>query len=379
MHRQPFIPARNSRHRIAALSLYRALLRSTRKIDVPQDAQRPARDAMTQAVKKAFVRNRAYTSYRLVYASMAAGYKLLSLLLTAQKRGCPEHTQLIEHLRLRGDLTPSHSKPKHTARRHREPFLKKVAGHDAGHPVYKPTYIPHTFRHRLPSVSATADGQPFLRLKKPQPKALSRMIGRKGRIFAKKIRKLVEADGELRWDAAQEDRWDELMAKQMQAERVSGESERFCANGSGQKVSESSFAWSVQVTRLWWEWQVERMWRDWNARGEALHQVVEEQRTQLRREDAVNPESLQKGPLKAGNMPSSRNLDTPPNVDVYPARPYPLMASIPAVLAKQMHRQQRGGTGKSVDPFTEPAWNALVRAQSSRLLKWAGKGAASKV
>ncbi|EFY90591.1 hypothetical protein MAC_03369 [Metarhizium acridum CQMa 102] len=375
MHRQPFIPARNSRHRIAALSLYRALLRSTRKIDVPQDAQRPARDAMTHAVKKAFVRNRAYTSYRLVYASMAAGYKVTRIsnaLFSPQ-----DMIQLADKTR-KAPIALTHG------------AKARMPGAHPAHRASSPSRRPYpvtlqakahrpTAPHRLPSVSATADGQPFLRLKKPQPKALSRMIGRKGRIFAKKIRKLVEADGELRWDAAQEDRWDELMAKQMQAERVSGESERFCANGSGQKVSESSFAWSVQVTRLWWEWQVERMWRDWNARGEALHQVVEEQRTQLRREDAVNPESLQKGPLKAGNMPSSRNLDTPPNVDVYPARPYPLMASIPAVLAKQMHRQQRGGTGKSVDPFTEPAWNALVRAQSSRLLKWAGKGAASKV
>ncbi|KFG79273.1 hypothetical protein MANI_008377 [Metarhizium anisopliae] len=378
MHRQPFIPARNSRHRIAALSLYRALLRSTRKIDVPKDAQRPARDAMTRAVRKAFVRNRAYTSYRLVYASMVAGYKFLSLLSTAQKPGCPEHTQLIEHLRRRGDLNPSHSKPKDTVRRPREPFLKNVAGHDDGHPVYKPTYIPHSFRYRIPSVSATADGQPFLRLKKPQPRALSKMIGVKGRIFISKIRKLVEIDGEPRWNAAQEDQWDELMAKQMKAERVRGESERSGVNGGGQKVSESSFSWSVQLTRLWWEWQVERMWRDWTARGEALHQVVEEQKTQLRRKDAVDSETLQKRSLKAGSMPSSRNLDTPPNVDVYPARPYPLTASIPAVLAKQTGRQQMGGTGKSVDPFTEPAWNALVRAQSNRLLKWAGKGAASK-
>lgn len=78
MQRLPFVPARNSRHRIAVLSLYRALLRSANKIDVPNDVcQTTTKGPLAFAINKAFVKNRPYTSYRLVYASMTAGYKVL--------------------------------------------------------------------------------------------------------------------------------------------------------------------------------------------------------------------------------------------------------------------------------------------------------------
>ncbi|KHN95949.1 uncharacterized protein MAM_06311 [Metarhizium album ARSEF 1941] len=384
MHRRPFIPASNSRHRIAALSLYRALLRSAGKIDVPTDAQNPTPGAaMARAVRKAFVKNRAYTSSRLVYASMVAGYKFLTLFSKAQRPGSPEHAELTAHLRARGRIHPpaSRAEPSRPALRPREPFLKRVAVLDDGHPVYEPTYVPHSFKYRIPYVSTTAEGQPFLRLKKPQPKGLSRMVGRKGRIFTDKVRKLVGVDEKLGWDAAQEDSWDRLMAQQMRDEGVPGEeTERLAANDGGQQAYEDSFAWSVQLTRLWWEWQVELMWRDWNARGEALNQLVEEQRAQMRGRDGdADSRSVQERRLEDGNVPEASRPLQKPNVGVFPGPPYALTASsISSVLSKQMARQQADSPESHVDPFTGPAWNALVHAQHRRLLKWAGQGATGK-
>jgi hypothetical protein len=251
--------------------------------------------------------------------------------------------------------------PKHKIQPPVGVFLQKVSEADSTL-SYKPTYIPYTFRSRIPSVSATADGQPFLRLRKPQPRNLSRMIGRKGRIFVKKIRNLIHADEEMGWDAAHEDQWDHLVAKQMALEGVRGFDNSLPVR-KHTKVSTESFAWSAQLARLWWEWQVERMWRDWIARGEALNQLVEEQRAQNNglkgMSSRISPsrKDTQRGVKKA----SSRDLDAP-IVEVLDDS-HVLMASIPAA-----PRQQNSQAETSTDPFTEPAWNSLVKLRNRQLL-----------
>lgn len=73
MSRSTFIAARNSRHRTAALALYRALIRTASRIPVAQDvAQKP----ISQIVRRRVEKNSGYTSFRLIYAAMAAGYKV---------------------------------------------------------------------------------------------------------------------------------------------------------------------------------------------------------------------------------------------------------------------------------------------------------------
>lgn len=72
-----FVPARNSRHRIAALALYRALVRSARQIELPKDvAQAGSIGSVASLVRRRFESNKHYTSLRLVYGSMSAGYKV---------------------------------------------------------------------------------------------------------------------------------------------------------------------------------------------------------------------------------------------------------------------------------------------------------------
>lgn len=77
MGRLPFIAARDSRHRTAALALYRALLRSANKIPLPEDVCSAKQSAeVANVVRRRFSKNRPYTSFRLIYAAMAAGYKV---------------------------------------------------------------------------------------------------------------------------------------------------------------------------------------------------------------------------------------------------------------------------------------------------------------
>ena len=77
MARTFFVPARNSRHRIAALALYRSLVRTARQISLADDAKnnKPGHP-VAQLVRKRFEGHKTYTSLRLVYSSMTAGYKV---------------------------------------------------------------------------------------------------------------------------------------------------------------------------------------------------------------------------------------------------------------------------------------------------------------
>lgn len=77
MYRSLFIPSQSSRHRIAALALYRALLKTAQKVPLPESLARSGPvHPVVHLVKKRFAKNGSYTSLRLVYASMAAGYKV---------------------------------------------------------------------------------------------------------------------------------------------------------------------------------------------------------------------------------------------------------------------------------------------------------------
>lgn len=190
------------------------------------------------------------------------------------------------------------------------------------------------------------------------------MVGRKGRIFTNKILKLLEVDEDLTQEAALEDQWESLVAKQMRNEGVASEIED--ATRDAGKASASSYAWSVQLSRLWWEWQLEKMWMDWIARGEALNQLVQEQRGQAE-------QSSKTGTINSRDeKPPRKQSRGSPNVDVNPWPTYPLSASVAA-------RQRGDLQSKVTDPFIEPTWNALVNAQRTRMLKWSRKAVVNRM
>ncbi|KAG5974434.1 hypothetical protein E4U58_003050 [Claviceps cyperi] len=354
MQRQRFVPARNSRHRVAALSLYRALLRSADKVATPE------RSALRHAVRSRFAVDRPLTSLRLVYASMAAGYKFLSLLVRAQDRTSTEYTQVISHLRSMPpppNRTPPPPPPKLPPK---EPFLVNISKTDAPH--YVPTYRLQSKYHNL-NLCATSDGLPFLRLKKPQPPALSKMIGQKGIFYRKTMLRWLETDEEPTWQATQEDKWEDLMATQMRQEGLSGVE---VCDAEASRLLTSSYRWSVKLTKLWWEWKLEKMWRDWMARGEALNKYYEEEKHPA----SVPEASSSSSPLSSSSsrdddkmaalQADKMTLGPPPNVGVLPVSQFPFSEAIEAQL-------KRMGISPSpepeVDPFIGPRWNALVECE----------------
>ncbi|KAG6004515.1 hypothetical protein E4U21_001013 [Claviceps maximensis] len=372
MHRQLFIPARNSRHRIAALSLYRALLRSAGKIAIPKDFQtQRSGNAIQRAVRKRFVDDRPLTSFRLVYASMAGGYKFLSLFSKALDQASPEYAQITSHLR--GSQAPQpalsrHDQPQAQRRPAQEPFLVNISQTDSPH--YVPSYTLPSKKRAL-NVCATADGQPFLRLKKPQPPSLSKMIGRKGRLFQKKIQRFVEVDDEMKQDAALEDQWENLVAAQMTRESPFF-NKHHAAHAYDERYPTRTYSWGVQLSKLWWEWQLEKMWQDWIARGQALNRFVDEQRDrdQVRKSASSRASSLHGSvnppAMKSGRTTTERTSTLRPNVSLYAAAPFPLSAAIDAQLREAKILPPK----TEVDPFLGPRWNALVRSQTPRLAGW---------
>ncbi|KAJ1328201.1 hypothetical protein MN608_07537 [Microdochium nivale] len=106
-----FIPARSTRHRIAAIALYRALIALASSVPLPPDLteawnktqtprrrqpEAPARNPLVELVRRTFKRNRADTSPRIVAPALHAGYRSLELLRDAAKtEGTPSRDQVV--------------------------------------------------------------------------------------------------------------------------------------------------------------------------------------------------------------------------------------------------------------------------------------------
>ncbi|KAL7941211.1 hypothetical protein V8C42DRAFT_335646 [Trichoderma barbatum] len=380
MSRSTFIAARNSRHRTAALALYRALLRTASLVPVAQDvAQKP----IAQIVRRRFEKNSGYTSFRLIYAAMAAGYKFLNLLSKAQTPNSPEHIQIMQHLQSVRDTAAASRAiphpPQYKPVLPPEPLLINTAKANEA-PKYTSNILPRpkeslTGPRKVPSVSASADGQPFVRLKKPQPHALSRMIGRKNRIFESRIMNILDIDERIVPEALLEDDWDRMMDKLLAEESSkTGRKLQRSDRPAGEDAYTSrmeTFSWSVQLSRLWWELKIEQTWEDWIARGEALHNLVEQERTL-----AENERGRSSGAAKTDSRSAAtarRNAldydDAPPNVGVSGMPSLPLLEATRSM----PQNEELARDEQTQDPFLSPSWAMLVKSQEGRMLKWAGK------
>ncbi|KAL7936367.1 hypothetical protein V8C35DRAFT_295323 [Trichoderma chlorosporum] len=378
MSRSTFIAARNSRHRTAALALYRALIRSASRIPVAQDvAQKP----LAQIVRRRFEKNSGYTSFRLVYAAMAAGYKFLNLLTKAQTSNSPEHVQIMQHLQSVRDTAAASRAIPHPQQYKpvlpREPLLINTAKADAP-PEYTSNILPRprdslAGPRKVPYVSATADGQPFVRLKKPQPHAMSRMIGRKNRIFESRILNILDVDDWVVPEAAWEDDWDRMMDELLAEEDSKGGREQETTNRpAGEDVSKmETYSWSVQLSRLWWELKIEKTWEDWIARGDALHHLVEQERSLAEQERDGSDDATRRPRRRPAPRRNALDYDdAPPNVGVSTISALPLLEAIRS--NQPLDEEVTEGEGFQ-DPFLSPSWAALVKSQEGRMLKWAGK------
>ncbi|CAM1505728.1 Fc.00g113650.m01.CDS01 [Cosmosporella sp. VM-42] len=277
MVRSVFVPSRNSRHRTAALALYRALIKTGRKIPLPHSLPHPRPiNPVAQLIKKRFAKNINYTSLRLVYTSMAAGYKFLTLLTKGQTPNSPEHIEIVNHLRSRFKafaLNNTKRPPLIPISEYAPPLLTKVSG-PSDLPEYASTIRPRprtAFEggRKVPHVVATAEGQPFLRDRKPQPRVLSRAIRRRDAVMVRKVSKIGNLEQQIIPAAEEEDNWDRLIRKQTKLEGLEDQQhlERPLEN----------YTWNAQLSRIWGERQIEKTWKDWVARGKALQQIVNDE------------------------------------------------------------------------------------------------------
>ncbi|KAK6840259.1 hypothetical protein PG995_016013 [Apiospora arundinis] len=245
-----FIPARNSRHRTACLALYKALLAVAPKVCLSGDiatAFGTKYHPVAHHVRSAFRRNRADTSPRLVYPALQTGYRMLALLsrATAQTTSSsPEHAAIEAFLRARlsernaslasKTVHPPNSRnpPRATSvpRAATRPLLVKTSPSPTPeHPYPKPQYatpdrplllsdLQGTGRRQIPRLEMAGDF-PFLRLTKPQPAVLSRVLHQKNKKRVERIAMWTRFKEEDIIDAQEEDAWEREVARLRQAEK----------------------------------------------------------------------------------------------------------------------------------------------------------------
>lgn len=196
-------------------------------------------------------------------------------------------------------------------------------------------------------MATTAEGQPFLRTSSLQPHDMSRMVGRKNRIFQSKIFKIAEIQDELMPDAESEDQWDRIVAQQRRKEGLPDE-ETF-------GDAEESYTWSLYLSRLWLEWKIEMTWQDWLARGKALQRIVDmeqeladEEAGKIREPESMARERTQSA--EAANI-SGRGFN----------------------LLSPREIQGKAIVMDGHDIFSSQAWAAVVQSRNGMLRSWADK------
>ncbi|CAJ2505722.1 Uu.00g131160.m01.CDS01 [Anthostomella pinea] len=232
-------------------ALYRALLRLAPQIQLPADLADgwKASNPITTHIQRAFRRNRPDTSPRLVYPALKAGYRFLALLTTAAHTATgPDHASIVTFLQSRlherertravkarikaSRAQHPNARPRTSAPRPgtRPLLVNTTPAPTASNPTPKPQYetpsrplpaseLGGSGRRQVPRLDMAGSDFPILRLTKPQPKLLSRVLTQKigkrvGR--ARFVHELQEAGIE---DAQLEDAWEKDVALLMRSER----------------------------------------------------------------------------------------------------------------------------------------------------------------
>ncbi|KAI1632905.1 hypothetical protein F4809DRAFT_57540 [Biscogniauxia mediterranea] len=258
------IPARNSRHRTACLALYRALLELAPKVSLPEDLVPPAGrpNPIARQIARAFRRNREDVSPRIVYPALRAGYDALAALTAAaEDPSGAEHASVVALLRSRAaesarsaahrgspptDPKTGERPPKRGAPRPGTvPLLVNVTPAPTPYdPDPKPVYatpsrpvpasaLGGTGRRQVPRLDMASDFS-MLRLSKPQPALLSRVLTQKVIKRAERGRALQEITEEGYAEAEEEDEWEMALAQLLSDERWAA-LERACDSDNPEK------------------------------------------------------------------------------------------------------------------------------------------------
>lgn len=317
------------------LALYRALLAAAPKIALPAEIQHgfgPKANPIATFVRRAFRRNRADTSPRLVYPALQAGYRILTMLTRAAAAspasppvpsptsssaarkatqtppGSAEYKSLLGFLQARlaernatfaakalhppHSRTPAKTKP---ARHEQAPpslLVKVTPAPTQAQPRPKPVYtIPSRprplealggrGRRKVPHMDMASD-LPFLRVKKPQPAQLSRILTQRMKVRADRLAQLTYLTEEAIEDAREEDEWEDLVRRQQWAEgarAVPGE-----AGGGGRGGSYRGALAEHAIDHMYRQITEER--EDAVARADAMRDLIRRERELYVREKA---------------------------------------------------------------------------------------------
>ncbi|OAG12840.1 uncharacterized protein CC84DRAFT_1135894 [Paraphaeosphaeria sporulosa] len=161
-------------HRVAAIALYRALLSRCSSANALQNEERTL---LHNAIRNKFRQNRKLQSSRQLGLVFKAGYEVLSHLDASQTL----NSKSVDALKTLIPSLPRRIVRSSSRRRHTKPQLDPSAkDHGAVLPPEKALlnvrpYAKTNGPRHVP-ILASANGIPFLRIKKPQPPVLSRVI-----------------------------------------------------------------------------------------------------------------------------------------------------------------------------------------------------------
>ncbi|KAI2629943.1 hypothetical protein GGR54DRAFT_587031 [Hypoxylon sp. NC1633] len=325
-----FIPARNSRHRTACFALYRALLQQATLIRLPDDLAtvRGPINPIKHLIRRAFRRNRTDTSPRLIFPALKAGYRILALLKSAASSSPSspnaDHTSITTFLRARLDernrslsaqaLHPPHSRnppQRDTAPRPGTiPLLVKVSpAPTPTNPNPKPKYatpsrprpqseLGGTGRRKVPHLDLASDF-PFLRVGKPQPPLLNRVLTQKTRRRVARTGFVQTLAEEMIPNAELEDEWEKSMRTVLQRQGGGGHRDSVPRGGvmsvesrEAMAITEELRAGNTFRNTVWIHGLayvqdlLSREQEDLVARADAMRRLVEEE-TKLAKEEKV--------------------------------------------------------------------------------------------
>ena len=357
-----YVPSKSTRHRIASLALYRALIRNGSRIPLPKDVPVGGpRHPVAHIVRRRFETHCNYTSLRLIYAAMTSGYKFLTLFTKAQRGGSKEYNEVIGHLRHRRISSPR-SKADSAANGPTKPPMITRTSPSFTPAKYKPTYTPHSdpAKRRIPLMGAASEGVPYLRFSKPQRPVVNQIIGRRRKHIVDVVDKVKDLEDFAAPGAALEDLWEDLVEKHI--ERETGEV-------SQAKDLEETYAWSVMVSRLWYEYKSQVLWDDITAKGEAMWDIVQAEKDHAAAVVAKDDIARNKlvVPLRTSQERGKKSIK------IAKGRMMPVLQEAHGIAAKLRNRGEGRVLENQADPFTSPIWQELQRSFSGKMIAWLSK------
>ncbi|KAJ9144109.1 hypothetical protein NKR23_g6212 [Pleurostoma richardsiae] len=314
-----FVPARSSRHRTACFALYRALLRQVPNIHLPDDIATGWGNVnpIKYLIRAGFRRNRADTSPRLVTAALTSGYRLLGLLSSVRDTSSAGHRSVIAFLgerlvRYRRHLADHPRRTPAPLRPRAPPLLSRLPVDEGARPVYVPLTRPLPLSEirggvrKVPKLAHT-NGVPFLRLGKPQSPALGRALGRRKEEQQGWITLAQQLHESGRPDAAEEDRWEDIVQRQMRQDDETSVADSdaggLVADERADASTKYTHAVQLSIDRLYEKLNEQR--EDMVARAAAMMRIVDaeqalaekEAKERLERQRTRQPDPHSSAPL----------------------------------------------------------------------------------